>query len=201
MSVKICRQRLPFTWEQHQQILARMAIPTHNLWREDWPDVCVLAWHLGLRLGDICVLPWSALNPADKTLTVYPQKRRAAKQRLIIPMTNEVIDVLIRRKADLDCDPESVFRRMCLDYRTAPKNISHQFCNAIKDLGFGQGYCFHSYRHSFVTRLLNAGVDHIIIGSLTGQSPGVIASYSHPSLEAKAAALEAARCQPQEAAV
>lgn len=50
-------------------------------------------------------------------------------------------------------------------------------------------HSFHSYRHGFVSRLLNQGVGHLVIASMTGHSLEQIETYAHVSADAKRAAL------------
>jgi site-specific recombinase XerD len=71
------------------------------------------------------------------------------------------------------------------------KSMVAQFRSLCK--GVGIPHSFHAFRHAFVTRLVNAGVDPLIIGSMTGQSREQIQAYAHVSNEAKCSALAKAR--------
>lgn len=192
-------RRVPFTFEQYQrlhQVLARSPDRYHDY----WPLAITLGYYTGLRVGDCASLRWefdqdgrgSRVNFDDEIIIVYPQKRDSVRQRLEIPMERELYERLLRwrnQKAGLTASPYVM--PMFHGHRLAEVHSGY-FRSMADEAGLPE-HSFHSFRHGFVTRLINAGVDPVIIASMTGQSMEMIQRYAHVSPEAQRAALDQAR--------
>ena len=111
-------------------------------------------------------------------------------------MDPEVVDVLKRLKADSRQDKlKLVFPWMYLIWSQPSQRtlLAYQFRWILREAKIPREYSFHSYRHAFISRLLNAGVDVKIIQSMTGQSLRVLYDYVTVTPDAQRAALDKAR--------
>ena len=184
--------KVPFTWEEHCKLLAE--IDNREKYKEWWPDVCRIAWHTGLRKGDVAHLEKKLVDLNAGIIRVRSQKKISTREELEIPIEDELRPIIERLMAEGDKSEWLCgwFRQYYIDWWLVSKVINAQFRQACDAVGLPR-HSFHSYRHGFVTRLLNAQVDSIIIQQMTGQTLDVIRDYAHISLDAKKAALQRAR--------
>lgn len=189
--------KVPFTHEQYQRLLRELTrredgpgepwvYPTY------WHDACVVAWHTGLRASDVADLQWSSVRWDDRVLHVRPIKRRRAGQRLDIPIEDELFSLLLQRHNERQDENPHVIPIFYAEYTTDRKRVVGAFRRICDRVGLTE-QSLHSFRHSMVSRLLNAGVDPITIGSITGQTIEVIKGYAHVSTDAKVKALAKSR--------
>lgn len=108
-------------------------------------------------------------------------------------MERELYDHLLELHNKRKVESPFVLPLMCAIY-TGPftQVLVGQFRHICDDAGLKE-HSFHSFRHGFVSRLVNAGVDPITIGSMTGQTIEQIQEYSHVSPQAKVNALAQSR--------
>lgn len=197
---------VPFTHEEYERIIAELRredrVPVYGLelkeirrpaYRDWWVPTCQIGWHTGLRISDIAGLKWSSVDFERELLTVRPKKKAARREILEIPMEPELVRIMLGLWERRIPNNQYVLPILAGYYQDkARKMVVHWFRLACDRCGFKR-HSFHSFRHGFVTRLLNAGVDPITIGSMTGQSLSTITSYAHVSNEAKVVALQKSR--------
>lgn len=193
--------RYPFTHDQYQRVLAescRLMRGTRVGQRKHqhyWHPAIVLGWHTGLRISDVASLTWRDINWDEGIITVAPIKKRRFRETLIIPMDPELDQYLLEfRKLHYNPThiPGYLLPVFCGSYFTKKSHVDSEFRAICDPCGLTE-HSFHSFRHGFVTRLLNAGVDPITIGSMTGQTIEQIKEYAHISVDAQRAALSQAR--------
>jgi integrase len=155
------------TAEEEDQILARCP---------DWlKEVVIFALNTGMREGEIVDLSWKGgVDLSRKTITVLRSKN---EEKRTIPMNATVFEMM-REKGKvrqllsgqvfhLDCKPLTVY------------HIQRFFklaCNeaGIKDLHF------HDLRHTFATRLVQAGEDLYKVQVLLGHKGAAMTQrYAH----------------------
>lgn len=177
----------PFTEEQLQEIIQVARGPRY---RREWPVMCLIAWHTGLRFSDIALLQWESVDLGAGMLTVKPIKRRRANQRLEIPIADDLRAAFDEAESFRRPGNPYVLPDMADQYRDEIQRIQllRQFRVILDQLELRK-HSFHSFRHAFVSRLLNSGVDSQIVGSLTGQTVSTIQKYAHISPAAKRRAL------------
>jgi integrase len=188
---KKCRpQRFHFTWEQYQALLAYC---DEGKMRPFWKPALIIAWNAGFRMGDVALLKWENINFDNETIRRIPCKTESFGREIVIPMEPELYELLLRLY-NLSMDTKKVFVQpaMAITYQWDPRVLVSDFKKMRNKLGFFN-HSFHSLRHSFVTKLLNAGVDPITICSMTGHTLRELLTYQHISDQAKASALEKAR--------
>ena len=178
--------KVPFTEEQFRRVLNVCEMDNH-------PDylraACVVGWHTGLRLSDICLLQRSAINFDDGIIRLVAQKKKRFNEAIEIPISEELRTVLL---AELNSIPATlstcVFPVLEELYTRRRTTLEEQF-RRLFDAAALPNHSFHSWRHAFVSRLLNRGVSHLIIMQITGHSAQQIATYSHVSMDAKRQAM------------
>lgn len=170
---------------------------------EPWQSACMVGYYTGLRHIDVAYLRWAPsgdphdpgtyVDFAEEAIIAHPVKMRRFGQRLEIPIEPELYEHLQACTADRrqDCPWVNPMFRWWFENDLHQHNII--FRNVCKSIGLGRNHCFHSFRYGFVSRLINAGVNPIVISSMTGQSLSTIQTYSQVSMEAKTVALSQAR--------
>lgn len=199
-------RRLPFTirpyatkpiitLEQYQRLLAYASKPHVQ---DGYAVLIMIGWATGLRCCDAATIKWdyseesSYVDLANEIIIARPSKKRRSKERLEIPITAELLEALRGMYAERESD----FVTPSLAYYFRPNTSSGPF--RVKFKAICQAcdlpeVSYHCFRHSFVTRLLRAGVNPVVIASLTGQSLAMIQRYSRVSREDKVQALDAIR--------
>lgn len=179
-------KREHFTNDQYQMILK--ALLEDSKMRDFWPGAVVVAHHTGLRMSDCALLKKSYLNFSESIIRVPTMKKSSRRECLIIPMDPALKEYLTKLVTLEDTGSEYVmpdFRDM---YTWDRCRIATEFINFCRKHGL-PGHSFHSLRHGFVSRLINALVHPLVIASMTGQSIAVLQSYAHISEDTKRDAL------------
>lgn len=174
----------PFTDAEFGRVLEASTQPGI---RPFWPAAIQIGWSTGLRMSDVAGLLWGETDLPNRTIT-----RRAIKTSTDTPRVIPIDTDLLERLLNIERNSLFVLPEMQAIYQQARTQLCGEF-RRLCDKCELPGHSFHSLRHGFVTRLVNAGVDSLTIGSLTGQSLGVIKQYAHVSVEAKIEALRKAK--------
>lgn len=135
--------------------------------------ILLMALHTGMRRGEILNLRWKQVDFEKRLVTVLLTK--SGKNRLI-PLNDVLMADLARLKAS-QCKGELVFAnpRTGLPYTEVKKS----FKGACKKVGITD-LRFHDLRHTFATRLIQAGVDIITVKELLGHySIRMTQRYTH----------------------
>ena len=128
-----------------------------------------ISYWTGLRLGDICSLEWDSISP--KSLIVWTTKR---DKRVRIPLGHDLfgggqlIDCFksIKKEDKQYCFPE--WHAINANPRTRSK--PSVYFSRLLDRLLIADKSFHCLRHSFTTRLFQAGVMLEDIGKIVGHS-------------------------------
>lgn len=138
-------------------------------------EIIVFALHTGLRRGEILNLKWSDLDLQRRTLTIYEQKNGSVDT---LPINEVVTNLLIEKNK---------FRSINCDYVFLNKkakvidgaNLYRAYKKAVKKAGIDD-LRFHDLRHSFATRLVQAGVEIYKVQKLMRhKSPQMTQRYAH----------------------
>ena len=167
----------------------------------EWRALIEIGLHTGLRLGDACRLEWSAFK-SDGTVEVVTGKTGAFVKLPSAGLLAALERSNIVRPSNLQGEvlPEiaAIYNR---DPATVSKRVGRIFAKAgierkVKERGWSKARAdasFHSLRHTFVTRAIEAGVPAAIVRALVGHSTAAMTDrYSHISGEAVAAAFKKA---------
>ena len=138
-------------------------------------DLVTVALHTGMRMGEILELTWRAVDFSRRTVTVVRSKNG---ERRTIPVNQTVLAMLKEKTTLRSLRTELVF---CSKVFT-PMESGHLRRSFRLALGKAQidDFHFHDLRHTFATRLVQAGVDLYKVQRLLGhKSPTMTQRYAH----------------------
>jgi integrase len=154
-------------------------------------DVATLILDTGLRLGEALALEWSDvhLEPgAGKKLGfVQIRKGKTKNAKRAVSLTARASDLLkaITRVNHL------VFPGGEIDKPYVNTSLAHLHATVRSNMNLPAEFVIHSLRHTFLTRLGEAGVDAFTIMRIAGHSSITVSQrYVHPSDSAMEAAFE-----------
>jgi integrase len=172
------------TMEEQQRLLAAAA---------PWlRELVVFAINTGMRMGEILALTWAGVDLFRRTVTVFRSKNG---ERRTIPVNTTVLEILKHKYGARSQGTDLVFHSLT-DTPLDGSNIRRAL-NAALDTAKVQDFHFHDLRHTFATRIVQAGVDLYKVQRLLGhKSPIMTQRYAHhypESLRDGVDALEAGR--------
>jgi integrase len=166
-----------FLTEAEEEVLLQACSP-------DLQDLVVFAINTGLRLGEILNLKWQEVDFERNILKTLVRKNR---RMLEVPLNKRASVVLRGRSSLRKCD--YVF----YNPKTGDKfsrNIWWTLKKACRKAGLG-GITWHTFRHTFASRLTRAGVDIVTVKELLGHSSiSITMRYAHNNHASKARAVE-----------
>jgi integrase len=155
------------TPEEEQRLLA--ASPT---WLQ---EIIVFALHTGMRRGEILALHWDQVDLTRRTLTILEQKNGS---RDTLPVNDTAMDILRARAAGRTRHAVYVFVNGADHVRNA-RNLLRTFYPAMRKAGITR-FRFHDLRHTFATRLIQAGVDVYTVQKLgRWKTISMVLRYAH----------------------
>src|SRR6267143_1153123 len=138
-------------------------------------EIIVFALHTGMRRGEILNLQWSHVDLSRHTLTILEQKNGA---RDTLPVNDTAMEVLQARAAVRTNSTEAVFVNEAGHPREAC-NLLRAFYPAMRKAGIAR-FRFHDLRHTFATRLIQAGVDVYTVQKLgRWKTISMVLRYAH----------------------
>ena len=166
-------------------------MPALGLYGDHVTPMVLLALNTGLRRGDLFSLRWDALDLDRQQMTLIIRKtshaRRKAGKRVepvTLPLSGEAVRVL--REWRKLTTGDLVFPS---PYGGRLDNITKAW-TAVLDAAGIEGLRFHDLRHTFASRLVQAGVDLNTVRELMTHSDiKMTLVYAHLSPDHKAAAL------------
>jgi integrase len=138
-------------------------------------DLVMFALHTGMRMGEILALTWRGVDFSRRTVMVVRSKNG---ERRTIPVNDTVLSVLRQKNTVRSLRTELVF---CSHVFTAMESghLRRAFRLALGKAGIDD-FHFHDLRHTFATRLVQAGVDLYKVQRLLGhKSPIMTQRYAH----------------------
>jgi integrase len=163
-----------FTYEEADALLSEILKTDPEAW-----EMALLSLHTGLRAGEIFKLTWADIDTGRGLIAVKDAKSGRSR---FAHMTEAVKDMLQSKTAGkpselLYSSPGGALRR------EVPRSIKE----AIDALGFNEGRedrrdraVFHTFRHTFASWLVQAGVDLYRVKELMGHSVMVMTErYAH----------------------
>ena len=177
-----------------------------NLARE--MDLCefgiYLALRTGMRIGEICALRWCDISFEDSVISVchtaqrlpqdVPRQEDSPKTALVvgspksesslrlIPLMPDIATLCERFRAE---NPETFLltgTERCMD----PRKLQRHLKKHLEECGIEEVH-FHTLRHTFATRCVEAGFDMKTLSEILGHSNiGITMNlYVHPHLDLK----------------
>ncbi len=141
----------------------------------------LIALDTGMRRGEITSQRWEDIDFPRKLLSVTRSKTPEGESREI-PLTARLLEQLL---------PQCESKGLVIGYRGQPVRIvKRSWKTALTNAGI-RHVRFHDLRHTFNTRLMEAGVLQEVRMALMGHSPGskVHATYTHIELPVKREAI------------
>jgi integrase len=141
----------------------------------------IAALDTGMRRGEITGQRWEDVDFSQQILYVTRSKTPEGESREI-PLTKRLLELLLEHR-----QPEA----LVINFRGKPvRIIKRTWKTALKNAGI-RHVRFHDLRHTFNTRLMEAGVLQEVRMALMGHSPGskVHATYTHIELPVKREAI------------
>ena len=148
----------------------------------EWYLACLIARYTGLRFKDIVLLKWENIDNERDIINLRPAKTSRYGKRTLIPIHTE-----LKKEFAKIVDNNSEFLMPGLADKYETKDQQNYFGTLLDTLQIEDSQegrvGFHSFRHTFNTKLEEAGVESATREKLSGHSSADINRiYSH-SLE------------------
>ena len=149
-------------------------------------EIILFAVNTGLRQSEILDLEWSRVDLTRKTITILEQKNQG---RDTLPLSEGTLKVLQNRAEARLNGTKCVFHTQNAT-RISSRNLLRGFYSAAEKAGI-ENLRFHDLRHTFATRLAQAGVDLYTIQKLgRWKSISMVTRYAHHYPESLRAGVE-----------
>lgn len=186
----------PFTVKQVQEIILQA--------KDDWLTAVFLGAYIGARLSDCVNLTWSNVDLEKRFVSYEPAKTRLHKKKVWCPI-HPSLEAHLLTLPSADSAKKHLCPKLAGRYTGGNTGLSCEFEKLIGKANIpndpvgetkGKGrvfkpYGFHSFRHTFKTLIVNAGVDPILADILTGHAKKTVSeTYIHRSPELLRGAVE-----------
>ncbi len=154
------RKRLPvpIAWEDGHRLIAAVEKPAYQL-------CCSFMLALGLRIGDVVVLPVKSIDATQMLVRVIGKRN---KER-VVPLPRTLLRAL-REFWLTHHHPRLLFPNRRGTGPICVKSLRSAFNQARDSLGIPKTITPHCLRHGFATHLLESGVDIRIVQMLLGHA-------------------------------
>ena len=167
----------------------------------------LLALMTGVRLGEICALRWDDISISDKSIRVKATMQRltnnndTTKRKTRIYISNPKTDTSIRtiplsNRALALCQqmgvhPSGTYVLTGTNQWIEPRTLQYRIKKYTKECGL-ENVHFHTTRHTFATRCVEAGFEIKSLSEILGHSSVSITldRYVHSSMELKRTNME-----------
>ena len=146
---------------------------------KDWFEVCKTMRHTGLRYADVANLKWSEVDLDERMIHRVPTKTMRHKITVHVPICASLLKVL--RGMKRTGDEMFPLHAELYGNRGRAARAMLSFAEVLTAAGISrQGISVHSWRHTFVTRLAEAGVDKETRKRLAGHTQDATSErYDH----------------------
>ena len=180
--VVVVKRRPAFTHRQEEAVM--------NVCREagdGWALACLTARYTGLRWGDVAGLRWSSIDMGERLIKLQPSKTKREGIEVIIPIAPVLFRYLEKAHRAKGRDRHFVLpvqKALAETHdRRSLKKGTVTFAVILERAGVKGDYTFHSWRHTFRTRLSEAGVSAEAAKRLGGWTVDATAEhYNHDTM-------------------
>ena len=138
-------------------------------------EIIIFAINTGLRQSEILDLKWPRADLSRRTITILEQKNQGKDT---LPLNERALGILRERSKNLCGETEYVFHTRNAT-RIASHNLQEAFNSAVKKARI-EKLRFHDLRHTFATRLVQAGVDLYAVQKLgRWKNISMVMRYAH----------------------
>ncbi|HSE58524.1 MAG TPA: site-specific integrase [Nitrospiraceae bacterium] len=149
-------------------------------------EIILFAIHTGLRQSEILNLQWDRVDLFRRTITLLEQKNRCKDT---LPVNATALEILKARARVRSASTEYVFHNEAHHRRDA-RDLLRAFYPAMKKAKI-ERFRFHDLRHTFATRLVQAGVDLYTVQKLgRWKTISMVMRYAHHHPESLRAGIE-----------
>jgi integrase len=135
-------------------------VMTAHYWLQ---EIVIFALNTGMRQGEILSLSWPDVDLFKRTATVVRSKNG---EKRTIPLNRKAFAVLKAKARGRNITEGYVFASD-VGTKILARNLHRGFCAARKRTNI-ENFRFHDLRHTFATRLVQAGVDLYKVARLLG---------------------------------
>jgi integrase len=185
-------QKKPFTAKQVEEILRTAT--------GDWRGIILVAYFTGARLSDIVSMKWSNVHLEKGVIEFIEQKKQDRhRKKVVVPIHPVLMDYLLG--CNVPDDGEISLFPSLADSRVGGRNgLSDSFKRILlksgviselyrKKSGDSVGrevseFSFHSFRHTFLSNLANAGIPKDVREAMTAHKKGDTGeNYTHRDVQ------------------
>jgi integrase len=174
--------------KQYFEIVDAMYAARVKTHKKDLPnlgDIARLMLEQGCRPEELYSARASSFDPAAKTLRIESGKTRAARRTLNL---TEVSLEILKRRGTLGSEWLFPTDRAGRGHLAKLTGIHNRACNTVKP---PLAFVLYDFRHTFATRMIEAGNPVAIVAAIMGHSGlRTIHRYVHPTSEAQKEAME-----------
>ncbi len=153
-------ERLAFTPDEERRIFSA-SLGT------EWHTASYIARYTGLRLGDVAGLTWGDIDLESGVLRLTPSKTKKHGIAVAIPLAERLHRLLVAKRRLAKGD--AVLPCLSRSYPKTARLPFGSFSDILREAGVdAESHTFHSWRHTFRTRLSEAGVSDDLAKRLGG---------------------------------
>ena len=168
------------TMEEEQKLLA-----SSPRWLQ---EIIIFAINTGLRMGEILDLRWPRVDLSRRTVTILEEQKNRGRDTL--PLSEGALTVLKERARVRSIKTDLVFMTGNAT-RIESRNLHRAFYIALEKSKIKR-LRFHDLRHTFATRLVQAGVDLYTVQKLgRWKTVSMVMRYAHHHPESLRCGVEA----------
>lgn len=134
----------------------------------------MIAWHTGARISDIVGMKTESIKIEEGVFEFCPRKNRRSNKHVIIPIPEELEEPLRERMDNRWVFPDH-WHNM-----EQPSGVMRMLALLVREQGW-ENLSFHSFRRSFVTRMLDSGIEPHLVSIMTGHSVDQVMNYQRVS--------------------
>ena len=166
----------------------------------------LISLHTGLRIGEICALTWENVDIIKKVIYVRTTIARVKDNSCSGTKTKLIIDAPKTKSSKRDIPISSFLLPILTTMKSSaispyvisesptfiqPRTYEYRYHKLLDSCGL-ESINYHSLRHTFATRCIEAGVDVKSLSEILGHSNVSITlnTYVHSSMELKRTQLE-----------
>ena len=174
-----------FTQDEINRIMIEAGLVGH-----DWQTTIMIGLYTGLRQGDATSLMWENVDFDRRLLSITPSKTRKHQITVRIPLHQTLADWLINHKNESKYITPARIGRVGRQYFSDGDKSFTEILKSAKILKQSnkEKLSFHCFRHTFVSRLAEAGVAQDVrmrlVGHTSMQNHQI---YTHDDVSARSA--------------
>lgn len=167
--------------------------------------LCRAAYMSGLRLGELCALTWGDVSLPNAEITVRRSYRKGVvtepknRKSRTVTITPDLVAVLQTWRRSQGVLPHATALVFASEVKTgthgeyvAPWEVGYRLKQAITKAGLAvDGRSFHSFRHSYAARALEAGASIFWLSRQLGHSSTQVTTEKYGHFEKRARRAEA----------